>query len=306
MRSYLFPSIVMLTALALAAGAALFTILGFRELFEATVKITYMAATIEFGKIIAVSALYQFRDMLNWLWKSILFSLIVVAMAVTSMGVYGYLSSSYQKDTLLVTKNDARLTLLDNRKTVLEERLQGIDTQIAEVPEAYVTKRMELIATFKPERAEILSELNTLEQEKLDLTLERIEKETEFGAVILLAKSIEGLDANKAMLYFILAVIFIFDPMAIALTYAANVGYYNISQRRKEEQNTPMSISSVDPLDKDALMGEINSVLESNKQESSEVINNIVTALESISNEITGMKERKPDPRSSVLDSMRS
>jgi hypothetical protein len=30
MRSYIFPTLVMITALALAAGAALFTVIGFR------------------------------------------------------------------------------------------------------------------------------------------------------------------------------------------------------------------------------------------------------------------------------------
>ena len=66
MRAYIFPSIVMLTALTLAFGAALFTVLGFRDLFGETFNITYMAATIEVGKIVCVSAIYQFRHILGW------------------------------------------------------------------------------------------------------------------------------------------------------------------------------------------------------------------------------------------------
>jgi hypothetical protein len=224
MKNLVFPTVVMVTALALAAGAALFTVLGFRELFETSFKVTYMAGIIEFGKIMAISALYQFRHYLSWIWKFILLLLILVAMAVTSMGVYGFLSSSFQKDSLEITQNQAKYELLDQRKATLEQRLEGIDIQIQEVPESYVTKRMELISTFKPERDAILQELNEIEEQRTDLTLQRIEKETEFGAIILLAKSVDWLDESQAMLYFILAVIFIFDPLAVCLTYVANVG----------------------------------------------------------------------------------
>ena len=65
MRAYLFPSIVMMSAMVLAGGAALFTILGFRELFEATILITLMATSIEVGKIVAVSALYQLLEVIH-------------------------------------------------------------------------------------------------------------------------------------------------------------------------------------------------------------------------------------------------
>jgi len=295
----------MITALTLAFGAALFTVLGFRELFEPSLKITFMAASIEVGKIVAVSAIYQFRNILSILWKSIIFSMIIIAMAVTSMGVYGYLSSSYQKDSLSVTTNDARTTLLDSRKVVLTDRLAGMDTQIANVPEAYVSKRMELIATFKPERQAIITELDELEQKKLDLTLERIEKETEFGAILLLSKSIDGLESSKAMLYFILAVIFIFDPMAISLTYAANVGYHNAANRPKEEKVVPVS----DPDDNDELINKLDSLIESteeSKKESKDAIDSIADSVESVSKELDVLKQQEPkDKRASVVDNMR-
>jgi len=294
----------MITALSLAFGAALFTVLGFRELFEPTLKITYMAATIEVGKIVGVSVIYQLRDILSMLWKGIIFSMIIVAMAVTSMGVYGYLSSSYQKDSLSITQNDARLTLLDNRKTVLTDRLAGMDLQIANVPETYVTKRMELIGTFKPERQSILEELDDLGQKKLDLTLERIEGEAEFGAILLLSKTIEGLESGKAMLYFILAVIFIFDPMAISLTYAANVGYYNAVNRAKEEREVP------ERDDNGELISKLDSFIENaevENKESKEAIASIASSVEDVSTELTDFKQRKPTPdkRSSVVDGMR-
>lgn len=302
MRSYIFPTIVMLTALALAAGAALFTVIGFRELFQPTFNVTYMAATIEFGKIIAVSVLYQFRHMLGWLWKSFLLLLILGAMAVTSMGVYGYLSSSFQRDSLSITQNESRLALLEDRKTKLESRLADMDAQIAEVPETYVTKRMELIATFKPEREAVLQEIEELDDRKLNLTLEQIEKETEFGAIILLAKSVEWLDEDQAMLYFILLVIFIFDPLAIALTHSANVGFANVAAKKQVEapEDTETLITGHDEKeDNSDILNEIGSMLEG-------AINPVAESVSKVTAEVENLKNQKPsNSRSDVVDSMR-
>jgi hypothetical protein len=290
MRSYIFPTIVMLAALALAAGAALFTILGFRELFEPSLKITLMAASIELGKIVAVSALYQFKDVLGWISKLFLLFLIIVAMAVTSMGVYGYLSSAYQRDSLAITQNSAKLELLSSRKAALEQRLGGMDQQIANVPEAYVSKRMELISAFKPERTSVLNELDVLEQQNLDLTLDKLSKETEFGAILLLANSVDWLDADNAMLYFILAVIFIFDPMAIALTFASNVGYV------KAASDTAKKNDTVEPVVVDQPTSSLND----------DEVKSIATALSDLANEVKEMKNStSKNNRSEILDNMR-
>jgi len=327
MKAYIFPTIVMITALAIAVGAALFTILGFRELFEPSIKITYMAASIEVGKVVAVSVLYQFREILNWMWKGTLLILILIAMAVTSMGVYGYLSSSYQKDILSVSQNDARLGLLDERKTVLENRVADIDAQIAAVPDTHGTNRRKLIATYDADRDIASEKIAALDDEKLKLTLERIDKETEFGAVLLLSKSIEGLDSTKAMMYFILAVIFIFDPMAIALTYAANVGYAKAIIKREDDYTAPVdieipdsvveSMAQIDKLQKrldernsnDDIMHELSSTLQEMKEdreETGKTLAKVSKNVDKVSLEIANLKKQKPSsPRSDVIDSMR-
>ncbi len=224
----------MFAAMSLAGGAALFTILGFRDLFEPTILITLMAASIEFGKIVAVSAMYQLRNVINWYWKSIVLIMILASMLVTSMGVYGYLSSAYQRDSLKLTQSNTQLQNIIDRKAVLEARITSFDKQIADIAPNYITKRIELINTLKPERVIILSELELLNKQELDFKLIKVSNEVELGGIVLLAKSVDWLDESKSMLYFIALIIFIFDPLAIVLTYIANVGYYNASHRKDE------------------------------------------------------------------------
>lgn len=283
----------MITALAIAVGAALFTVLGFRELFEPSIKTTYMAVGIEVGKIICLSALYQFRNIISWFWKGILLLLVLVAMAITSAGIYGYLSSAYQRDSLNITQNEQRLEIISSRKEQLESRLENIDEQISNVPETYVTKRMELIETFGPEKDSIITELNELARQESDLKIERIEQETEFGAIILLANAIEWMDTSKAMLYFILAVIFIFDPMAVVLTYLANVGFAHASTKSDQQKET------INEADTNDMITELRNNQETTKEELAKALNSLNQKLEDISGSET------ESPRANILDQMR-
>ena len=296
MRAYLFPSIVMMSAMALAGGAALFTILGFRELFEATILITLMATSIEVGKIVAVSALYQLREVINWFLKLIVLIMILVAMLVTSMGVYGYLSSAYQRDSLALTQNNARTELLTDRKALLEERIATIDKQIADIAPNYITKRMELIETFKPERAVILTEMEALNEQQLNLKLEQLTKEAEFGGIVLLSKSVNWLDESKSMLYFIALIIFIFDPLAIALTYIANVGYATAAQRQDELNEVTVTIESTDNSE---LLGAVSDKIDASNAGTAKAISQLAA-------ELAEVRDSKPtSDKGKVLDSMR-
>lgn len=298
MKNYLFPTIVMLSALTLAGGAALFTVLGFRELFGPTLLITLMATSIEVGKIVAVSAMYQLREVINWFFKSILLVMIIVAMLVTSMGVYGYLSSAYQRDSLAITTNVAKTELILDRKVILQDRLDAIDKQIGDIAPNYITKRMELIETFKPERESIRTELDQVNQDEVNLKLDKLEKEAEFGAIVLLSKSVDWLDESKSMLYFIALIIFIFDPLAIALTYIANIGYASVA-RRKAEEHTEEVKAIFNGTDPDELFGAITDKLDKQNEVTAE-------SLDKLSEEIANVRDSKPkSDKGAILDSMR-
>ena len=207
-----------------------------------------MASTIEFGKIIAISALYQGRKVFSVPLKALLSVIIVGIMVITSMGVYGFLSSSYQEGMVGLEQVNNKKEMLEEREEELRDRLELINNQIAEVPETYVTKRMELIDKFGPEKEKILSKITELENKQLDISSEKINKESEIGPVIVLSKSVPWLNEDKAMLYFILLVIFIFDPLAVTLTYAANVGFERAALGEKPEEKP---VEREEPKDKD-------------------------------------------------------
>ena len=286
--------------MALAGGAALFTVLGFRELFEASILITFMAASIEVGKIVAVSALYQFRKILNWFTKLIILVMILIAMAITSMGVYGYLSNACARDSLAINQNTARTELIVDRKATVEARLGQIDADINRIGDNYISKRMELIDKYAPEKERLTNELFELQQQESELKLTQLEKESEFGAIVLLAKSVDWLDESQSMLYFIGLIIFVFDPLAIALTYVGNVGYANVVARKEEQEDEELKLAlgGSDPQD---LLDAIGDKLDEQNTKTDE-------KLTKLSEEIADVRASKPKPsgKGKVLDSMRT
>ena len=299
MKDYLFPTFVMISALALAGGAALFTVLGFRELFEPTLKITFMAVAIEVGKIVAVSAIYQFREILNWLAKTVMLVMIIIAMVITSMGVYGYLSSAFTRDSLAINQNKAKIELIDTRKATVEARIAEIDADINRIGDNFITKRMELIQTYAPEKQALLEELNTINEQETNLKLDQLQKESEFGAIVLLAKSVDWLDESQSMLYFIGLIIFVFDPLAIVLTFVANVGYANAAKRKEDEEHDER-VAAFNGTDPDELLNAIGDKLDEQKAATDESINKLA-------DELADVRNAKPkSSKGDILDKMRT
>ena len=69
------------------------------------------------------------------------------------------------------------------------------------------------------------------------------ENERELGPLKYLAKT-TGWPMDKVVNYFLLLIIFVFDPLAIALVVAANMAFAQI--RKPEESNVPYEESQVE------------------------------------------------------------
>ena len=83
--------LTLLSALSIASVAAYFSIIGLATLFSATfIPVVIMASTLEVGKLVATSWLYQTWEYSPKLMKAYLSVAIVVLMLVTSMGIFGF------------------------------------------------------------------------------------------------------------------------------------------------------------------------------------------------------------------------
>ena len=98
--------LTLLTALAISAVAAYYSIIGLIAIFSAAViPIAVMGVVLETGKLVTAAWVYH-----NWkrtpkLLKSYLISAVVVLMFITSMGIFGFLSKAHIEQTTVTSDN---------------------------------------------------------------------------------------------------------------------------------------------------------------------------------------------------------
>lgn len=243
----MFKWIVGLTALIIAGCAAFFSVTGIAQLFSGSLLgVAIMAGSLELGKLITASYLHRKWDQISWLFR-IYFTIAVVALIfITSMGIFGYLSNAYQKTALEVARVDSQVEILEIQKQGVTEDLQRFDERIQTLSdqrssqetrydslvagENWVNARrtFELIESADNEirslNEQIITkreELNQLNTEIFTIQSDNIDVAREIGGFKFIAEAF-NVDIDTAVKWFIILLIFVFDPLAVSLVIAFN------------------------------------------------------------------------------------
>ena len=138
------------SALFIAGCAAFFSIWGIGLLFSgASIAAMVMASSLELGKLVATSFLYRFWTKSQWLLKSYLCGSVFILMLITSLGIFGYLTSAYQQSSIKYTM------MLDSIK-LLEDQKKQEQSKISEVK-----SRIDSLSALRKTQESRLSEINT-------------------------------------------------------------------------------------------------------------------------------------------------
>ena len=101
------PYFTLLVAIAIAAVAAWYSIVGLMAIFAAAaIPIAIMGSVLEVGKLVTASWLYQNWRKTPFLLKSYLTTSVAVLMFITSMGIFGFLSKAHLDQTLMTGGNN--------------------------------------------------------------------------------------------------------------------------------------------------------------------------------------------------------
>ena len=272
MKKRIFPLIVALSALSVAGSAAFYSVFGLSKLFAgATQEVIIMAASLEFAKLVVASFLYQYWGTINKILKGYLMVACFTLMVITSGGIYGFLSGAYQSTATQSELLDKSLLILEQKQVRFEESKEDLTIEKTQINKSISDLRVSLsnpqqvswfdknsqtviTSTSSSARRALQAELKTsiTDRDNINLKLEAIldsigktdmallekeisnEDQRELGPLKYLA-SITGWPMDKVVNYFLLLIIFVFDPLAIALVVAANMAFANITPKRKEE-----------------------------------------------------------------------
>ena len=260
-KERIFPLIIALSALSVSASAAVYSVTGLSMLFAgASTAVIIMAASLEVSKLVIASLLYQYWDKLNKILRVYLTIAAAVLILITSAGIYGYLSSAYQKTADQTSIIDSKVASLETKKKLYENTRTGILQEKQSLSELkgtlskgsttqYTDRKGNLVvrsnnASIKQiENAsksddKLSSKLDIVNDSIFALETKILEVKTnatatsELGPLKYLSK-LTGIAMDRIINWYILVIIFVFDPLAIALVIAANFAFAQLTKRKE-------------------------------------------------------------------------
>ena len=237
-----FTTLIGVSALLVAGSAAFFSVFGLSKLFAgAQLSVIIMAGSLEFSKLVAASFLYQYWYSASKLLKTYLSIGVVVLVLITSAGIFGYLSNAYQGATINFEKQSTALLYKEDRLDQLEEDKiylkEELEAAVAELPENYRTAKRQLREEYQPKINQINIDMIELKGEIGDLKVELVETGVDVGPAIYLAR-VFNTDIDTVVKFFILILIFVFDPLAVSLVIAYNnIVYKRVDMYGEEKKN---------------------------------------------------------------------
>jgi len=247
-----------LTALFVAFNAAFFSVSGLSKLFAgAAISVIVMASSLELAKLITASYLYNYWDKINKGFRIYLSIGVVILILITSLGIYGFLTSAFQDTFNQFTVKEKQLSFLQQKEKFWGDDVVRYDTELNRISENISTLSNARVSSIQVrDTATVSGFRNTISTTELRLSQKRIEvEETNRKLVqskreiatdslqtiqlkILDVESAEGVSAELGPLqylsglldrpmdviinWFILVIIFVFDPLAVALVIAFN------------------------------------------------------------------------------------
>jgi hypothetical protein len=246
--------LVGLSAVLVAGCAAYFSVTGLGVLFAgASVSVMVMAGALELAKLVAATYLKQEWDTLKGFNKWYLTISVATLMLITSAGIFGYLSNAFQQQNLelqkverdiavyqtQITKNDAEIARYTNQLTNQQNIRNSQEANLSkQIDKDKSTSRVtQMIKTADKEIASVskrIDELTIQNNVALDsinsIKNNNIELEREVGGFRFVAEAF-NVPLNDVVKFFILIIVLVFDPLAVALIIAFN----GLIMRRKEE-----------------------------------------------------------------------
>ena len=259
----LFPLLIAFSALSVSLSAAFYSISGLSKLFAgAAFAVIVMAASLEIAKLVIASLLYQYRKNLPKLLKYYLSIACVILILITSMGIYGFLSAAYQETAAKSGNIDAQITLVETKRDNIKEQLVVYNEEKSSINKSITSLRNGLsnnVIQYTDTNGNIVTTTSSSTRRALEKQLDQaIERQTqinikvddlnnkifqyeteiveiktsdavssELGPLKYLS-GLTGWPMDKIINILLLTIIFVFDPLAIALVVAANFAFEQI------------------------------------------------------------------------------
>jgi len=255
-KNILFIILIALAAFSISGVGAWFSVYGLTKVFAAGWLTYLLFGALEFAKLVVVSYVYRFWIITTFFQRFYLIPAIIILMGITSIGIYGFLTNSYQKTASLDKIQNSEVTVYEMKKSRFDENRtyyigekEVLDNSISELRKGlsnnviqYTDTTGRLITTTSSSTRKALQEqLNDAmeRRDKISIKLEAVtdslsfydrkiyelestnQLANELGPLKYLA-TITVQPMDKVVNWLALLIVFVFDPLAIVLIISLN------------------------------------------------------------------------------------
>ena len=280
MKQKFLPWFLLFCALGLSATAAYYSVLGLSIIFASVaIPVIVMGSFLEVSKIAIATYLHNSWKKMYMLLKVYLTIALVTLSIITSIGIYGLLSTGFQENIAKmeiggkqVQNIEVKKQRFEEIKTDLEKEKITLDKDISQLRNALSTntttqsvdkktgqlvtkannanrKSFELqLASTQASKDKLSTKIDALNDSITDLDIKVLDMESkasegnELGAIQYVSE-ITGANVKTVANWFIFLLIFVFDPLAITLIIATNRAFEDI----KPKKNIYGEIKPIEP-----------------------------------------------------------
>ena len=247
-----------ISALFVAFNAAFFSVSGLSKLFAgAAFSVIVMASSLELAKLITAGYLYNYWDKINKSFRLYLSGAVIILILITSLGIYGFLTSAFQDTFNQFSIKEKQLAFLEQKEKFWGDDVIRYDEELKRISGNISTLSNAKSQSIQVRDTSVVGGVRTtISTAELRISQKRIEVEEEnrkgvqskrevaadslqgIQLKILDLESMEGVSSELGPLeylsglldrpmdviinWFILIIIFVFDPLAVALVIAFN------------------------------------------------------------------------------------
>ena len=247
-----------LSALFVAFNAAFFSVSGLSKLFAgASLSVMLMASSLELAKLITAGYLYNYWEKINKAFRVYLSIGVVILILITSLGIYGFLTAAFQDTFNVYSVTEKQRSFLQQKEKFWADDVARYDVELGRISENIATLSnakatgiqvrdttsttgfrntisttelrlsQQRIAVEEENRKEVQSkrEVAADSLQSIQLKILDLDTDTEIGSELGPLQYLSGLldkPMDQIINWFILIIIFVFDPLAVALVIAFN------------------------------------------------------------------------------------
>lgn len=287
------------------------TVIGMGKVFASAAAVTMgIAVVIEIGRVILLYDLHHFWHQLKLFQKIPGVLMLLIAMTLSAMGVYGFFANAHSQKTQQIIPIEMVIKQKQSEIDILNQAIENNNTQLKQFDNkaadrftelGYVSKavalqkeQQKITNNIYADNREKQTEITKLNQEITQLKLEAEQKAPTLAHLKYYAKLFH-VDDETAVIIFIVMIMTVFDTLAMYLMITSD-WIMNLGKEEQENniQNEVKDLSSIyDKLD-NKIMNNIQQVLEKNNQKEDNVnieelkslIQNIINSTQPQINEV--------------------